>query len=196
MCNNKVVAAVITTLIVAMTGCEEDERVSQVARQAADRQAAQNQQIAHIARQAAEGSRELVAADAQARREIIKVHQEMQSERATLGEQWNKLETERQEIAQDRRTESLLVPALQSIGAIAVAVLAIGFCLFMLFGLRKTDDTDAQLGELLVHEIVADQPRLLPPSDSPALPGTGATSLDPDSGPLLGADHAPENSNM
>ena len=192
MTKNRIAAAVMA-LAVVMTGCEEDERVAQVATEAANRQAQQNTEMARVTNQVAEGSRKLVEADAQARKEIVKVHQELQTERATLGENWNKLEAERQEIAQDRRTESMLVPAIETIGAIAVAVLAIGFCLFLLFALRKSDDTDAQLSELLIHEIVADQPRLLPPRAAPALPGAVTNSPDPGPRPPLGADHGPDD---
>jgi hypothetical protein len=69
----------------AISGCSRDERVVQEATQAADRQARQNQEIARVANQAAEGSRQLVEADAGARREIVKVHQDLQAERADLG---------------------------------------------------------------------------------------------------------------
>lgn len=161
----------VVALAVAIGGCDSDERVAQVATQAADRQAQQNTQMARVTHQTAEGARKLVEADAAARKEMVQVHRDLQTERATLGGEWNKLEAERQEIAQDRRTESMLVPAIQTVGAIVVAVLAIGFCLVLLFGLRKSDDADAQLGELLIHEMVAEQPRLFPPRDVPELPG-------------------------
>lgn len=164
---------VAAALAVAIGGCNSDERVTFVATQAADRQAQQNTEMAKVTNQTAEGTRKLVEADAAARKEIVQVHRDLQAERASLGEQWNALESERQEMAQDRRTESLLVPALQATGAIAVALLAIGFCIFLLFGLHKSDDTDAQLEELLVHELVSDEPRLLPKQNVRALPGSG-----------------------
>ena len=183
-------------LAVAIAGCDEDERVAQVAMEAADRQAQQNTEMAKVTSQVAEGSRKLVEADAQARQEIVKVHQELQSERATLGDQWNNLEQERQEIVADRRTESLVVPAVQAIGTSAVAVLAIGLCLFLLYGLRRTDDTDAQLGELLIHEIVSDEPRLLSLRHVPALPSADdehrgnrpASLTDADAGSDIASD--------
>lgn len=178
-------------LIVASGGCNSDERVSQVATQAADRQAQQNTEMAKVTNQVAEGTKKLVEADAAARKEIVKVHHELQAERATVGEQWNKLETERKEIAQDRRTESMLVPAIQTVGAIAVALLAIGFALVLLFGLRKSDDTDAEVGELLLHEIVSDHPRLLPMQNAPALPNTEDAASDAGPGLLPAEDLSP-----
>ncbi|MCE9554686.1 MAG: hypothetical protein K8T91_15120 [Planctomycetes bacterium] len=176
-------------LAIAIGGCNSDERVAQVATEAANRQAQQNTEMAKVTNQVAEGSRELVEADSEARREIVKVHQELQAERSRLGEQWNQLEGERQEIAQDRRTESMLVPAIQAVGAIAVAILAIGFCLSLLFGLRKNNEADAILGELLIHEIIAEEPRLLTKQHIRALPGSDdcCPGLDP---PSLGGNRS------
>jgi len=193
MANNRMtVIAVMMMLALTMTGCEEDERVTQLAREAADRQAAQNEQMARVTQEVAEGSRKLVEADAQARKEIVEVHKDLQSERATLGNQWNQLEAERQQMAQDRRTESLLVPAVEAMGVIAVAVLAIGFCVFLLFGLRKTDPSDVQLGELLVHELVSDEPRLLPLRDPPLLPMAGTNRADRDKWNVAEEDNEPK----
>jgi hypothetical protein len=53
------------TLLTVMTGC--DERATHVAREAADRQAEQNTTMASLNKEVSRGSRELVAADAQAR---------------------------------------------------------------------------------------------------------------------------------
>jgi hypothetical protein len=185
------IAATMMMLTAVMTGCTTDERVAHVAIEAADRQAQQNAEMARVTSQASEGNSKLIEADAEARKEIVRVHRDLQAERTQLSEQWNQLENERQDIAGDRRTESLVVPAVKTLGAIAVAVLAIGFCLVLLFGLRKSDDTDAQLGELLIHEIVGDQPRLLPPRDVPALPtcdGSETSSHRPPGDPDRGLD--------
>jgi hypothetical protein len=56
-------------LTVTSSGC--DERVAQVAREAADRQAQQNQSMAELQGHVAAGTRKLVEADAQARQEIV-----------------------------------------------------------------------------------------------------------------------------
>jgi hypothetical protein len=149
-----------------MTGCREKDgyrEVTEVAHQAADRQAAQNVEMARVQREVAEGTRRMVEADAEARKEIVVVHQEIQAERATLSDSFDKLETERKQIAQERRTESVLVPAVKVIGGAAVAIVVVLFCWALLVGLRRSDATDADVSELLIHEMVSDHPQLLPP---------------------------------
>ena len=153
---------ILACLAVVVAGCSDSAEVARVATEAADRQAKQNEEMARVTGQVAEGSRKLVEADAAARKEIVGVHRDLQAERKTLGEQWNALEGERQSIAQDRRTESMLVPVAQAIGGLLLAVVVIGFCWSLLFGLRKTDGSDSDINELLLQEFAAEQPRLLP----------------------------------
>ncbi len=152
----------IVLAIVATAGCDDDTRVTKVATEAADRQAKQNEEMVRLNREVAEGTRRLVDADADTRREIIGVHKELQGERTELGQQWNNLEAERRSIAQQRRTESMLVPVAQAVGAVLLVALVIGFCWSLLFGLRTKDESHQDLAELLVQEIVAERPTLLP----------------------------------
>lgn len=156
--------AVILFGTVCMTGCREKDRyreVAEVVTQAADRQAQQNTEMARVQREVAEGTRRMVAADAEARKEIVVVHQAIQAERATLSDGFNALETERKDIAQERRRESVLVPAVKVIGGAAVAVAVVLFCLALLFGARRHDATDADVNELLISELVSESPQLL-----------------------------------
>jgi hypothetical protein len=162
-----------------LIGCGEKDhhkQVAEVATQAAERQAQQNTEMARLNREVAEGTRRMVEADAEARKEVIVVHQEIQAERATLNQGFEKLEVERKEIAQQRRTESTLVPALKTIGGAVVAIAVVVFCLLLLFGLRKADASDAELNELLIHDLVSEQPRLLSgPSLGPAIENSPVT---------------------
>ena len=85
-----------TTTLAAMGGC--DDRVTQVAREAANRQAQQNTVMAELHQEVAAGTRELVAADAKARGDIVGVHHDLQSDSPDP----HRLEctrTERQQIA-------------------------------------------------------------------------------------------------
>ena len=152
-----------TIAILAMiAGCSDDERVARIATQAADRQAQQNEEMTRLQREVAQGTRRLVEADAEARREIVVVHQELQSERGELNEQWNTLEDERKEIARQRRVQSAFVPIAQGIGMALLTALLIGFCWSLVYGLQRTDDSDAQLVEMLVRDIASDRPAILP----------------------------------
>ena len=145
-------------VILALTwtsGC--DERVVEVAREAADRQAAQNQQMGELQKEVARGTRSLVEADAAAREEIVGVHRDLQLERQQLGTGWNDLEEERRKIAQQRRTESLVVPLAQAIGAIVFVTVLMGFLWQLLASTRSSDSIDDELSELLIQQMLVDE---------------------------------------
>ncbi len=143
-------------ILILTTGCG-DERVTEIAREAADRQAQQNSAMAQLNQEVAGGTHQLVESDAQARKEIIGVHHELQAERKTLDTGWNELEQERRQIAGQRRTESMLVP----ITGILLVIVLLGFCWYALAASHRGDGTDAQLNELLVREILPDESALL-----------------------------------
>ena len=73
--------------VVGFAGCSRDERVVQVAREAADRQAEQNLQMADLQKQVAEGSRRLVEAEAKTRGEMTAMQRELQQSQAEVGRQ-------------------------------------------------------------------------------------------------------------
>ena len=104
-------------LVILISGC--DDRATQIAREAANRQAQQNTAMADLNKEVASGTHQLVEADAQARKEIVGVHHELQAERTRLDTGWNSLEQERRQIAGQRRTESMLVPVIQAGGLLA-----------------------------------------------------------------------------
>lgn len=153
----------LATLLLWPIGCS-DQRVAQIAREAADRQAQQNQAMAELQEHITEGASQLVEADAQARQEILGVHRDLQSERSRLDRSWDKLH-------QQRRSESLLVALLPTLGmAIAVCLLP-GFCWYAVFAAHTEDVSTSELSELLVEELTSDSPRLsLGGARLPALP--------------------------
>src|SRR5262245_42992267 len=113
-------------LMILIGGC--DERATQIAREAADRQAQQNKSMAELNREVASGTHQLVQADAKARQEIVGVHRDLQAERTRVDTGWNALEQERRQIAGQRRTESMIVP----IFGLLLAIVLLGFCWYTL----------------------------------------------------------------
>ena len=189
--NQKVIPNSLLPLLsfILVAGCADRDRhkeVAEVAKQAAERQAQQNTELARLNREVAEGTRRLVQADAVARKEMIVVHQDIQAERTLLNDGFEKLEGERQQMAQQRRTESLLVPAMKTIGVAIVATTVVLFCLLLLTRFRSTDAADAELNELLINDPVSEHPRLLTePHIEPAVTNRSVTNdSDP---PLLSA---------
>lgn len=55
------------------------------------------------------------------------------------------------------------------VGSLLLVVVLLGFCWYALVAVRHGDDTDAELNELLIHEILPDQPPLLVSPHSPSL---------------------------
>ncbi len=100
------------TLIGVTSGC--DDRATQIASEAANRQAQQNTAMSELNKEVASGTRELVAADAQARKEIVGVHRDLQAERTRLDTGWDALEKERQHIAAGAAPNRCLFPPPKS----------------------------------------------------------------------------------
>jgi hypothetical protein len=155
-------------MLILMGGC--DDRATQIAREAANRQAQQNTSMAELNQQVAGGTRRLVEADAKARQDFVGVHRDLGAERLRLDAGWNSLENERQQIAGQRRTESMLVPLTELVGGLAVVVTLLGYCWYALVAARRNKGTDAELNEFLVCELLPGE-QLLPPTNAqlPAL---------------------------
>jgi len=147
------------TLLAATHGC--DDKATQIAREAADRQAQQNTAMAELNKEVASGSHQLVEADAKARQEIVGVHHDLLAERTRLDTSRSELESERREIAGQRRTESMLVSMTTLVGGISLVVVLLGFCWYALVATHRGDDTDTRLNELLIHEILPDESKPL-----------------------------------
>lgn len=167
--NPKTLILGIVLPLLATHGC--DERATQIAREAADRQAQQNTAMAELNKEVASGTHQLVEADAQARKEIVGVHHDLQAERTRLDSGWGALEGERKEIAGQRRTESMLVSVTTLVGSGLIVAMLMGFCWYAVVAARSGDDTDAQLNELLIREILPAEsaPLLISPHPSSLL---------------------------
>src|SRR5271166_5148245 len=143
---------VLGVLLAAEKGCESDDsRVARLAQEAAARQAEQNQEIARLV----ESQQAL--------------QQGLDAQRGHLDQQRTALEDERRAIAAERVRDPIIANAL--IGAVILAACALPLVLAF-FGLRSAqtaEPDDATLNELLVQELVADEPLLLPRPILPAL---------------------------
>ena len=115
-------------ILSASSGC--DDRATRIAREAANRQAQQNTAMADLNKEVAAGTQHLVAADAAARQNILEVHHDLQSERTRLDTGWSSLESERRQIAGERRFESILAPAISIGGGLLLLAVLLGFCWF------------------------------------------------------------------
>ena len=182
--------ALATTL-----GC--DDGAATIAREAADRQAEQNLAMAALQQEVAVGARQLVEEEGQARRQTLEVHRDLVAGQNRLADGWNDVESQRQQIARSRRTESFWAAILPAGGGVVAAVLALAFAWLALFGLHRTDDSSEVACQLLVQQLadpeqafeladVRESPRQqLPPSVQLAglLTDDGATDPTADPSP-------------
>jgi hypothetical protein len=140
-------------LTVLTSGC--DDRATRIAREAADRQAQQNNAMGELNKQIAIGTRFLVETDGQARQEHLALHRDIEAERHQLDDAWNRLEVERKAVAQERRGDSLLVIFLERAGSTVLIVVLLGFCWYVLVRDHSTDTSDRELSQLLLHELAS-----------------------------------------
>ena len=97
------------------------------------------------------------------------LQQGIDAERGHLDQQRTALEDERRAIAAERVRDPIIANALIGAVILAACVLPLVLAFFVLRGAHKSEPEDAALNELLVQELVADEPLLLP---RPTLPCT------------------------
>lgn len=152
-------------LLIATVGC--DEQATQIARQAADRQAQQNTAMAELQKEVASGAHELVASDSKTREGILSVHHDLQSERQRLDASWTSLEAGRKRLASERQTASVLAPVATLISGVLLAAVVLSFCRYVLFT-ASSSNTDAVINEILIGEVFAGSRILVEPIDADA----------------------------
>ncbi len=148
-------------------GCRSDDaRIAEMAQRQADREADQVRQMTQLQQQVAEGSRHLVEADAETRKELTELQRDLRSDQATVGQQRDSLEVERRQIAAERRWDSMVGPAITGAAILIACVLPLVVCAMLLRALHRFEPSNAVLSEILVEELVSERPRFLPPSPS------------------------------
>jgi hypothetical protein len=130
-----------------------------------DRQAEQNRQMSELQRQVAEGANRLVEADAKAREDLVALQRELQADHAAVGHQRDQLEAERRELAAKRRLDPIVAAALSNVGLLLACVLPLALCWYLLHPRVQPAD-DQAIAEILLQDLVSDQPLLLPPMEA------------------------------
>jgi hypothetical protein len=153
-------------VVVVLVGCDENDRIVQVATEAADRQAEQSRQIADQNQTLAGATQTLIAADAQARQELIAFQKDLQAQQAEIGHQRDQLEAERRQLADARTWDSQVALAARSFGVLAACLVPIVLCWQMLRTVRQGND-DPVLTEVLITELTASQSPLLSGGSKP-----------------------------
>jgi hypothetical protein len=133
-------------------GCDSDDaRVARLAQEAATRQAEQSREMARLV-ESQQG-----------------LQQGIDAQRGHLDQQRTVLEDERRAIAAERIRDPIIANALTGAVVLAACALPLVLAFFVLRGAHSSETDNAALSELLVHELVADKPLLLPRPTLPAL---------------------------
>ncbi|MBI1313079.1 hypothetical protein GC176_17455 [bacterium] len=115
--------------------------------------------MAELQEQVTAGSRALVEADAKARGEIIGLQRDIQSERAAIGQQRDRLEAERKQLADERHTAPIVAEAITKSGLLLACLLPLLVCIRLLISQGHPVD-DQAIWQILLDEATSD-PHLL-----------------------------------
>ena len=132
----------LIVLAAFFAGCA-DERVVQVTREADNRQAQQNDQIARV-----------VNEETAFRQESAKLHRDLRSDQAAIAQQRDQLEAERKQIASQRQWAEFYTPLLETVGIVAVIIAVLVYCGLLLRTLANNGPADAILAESLAAQIL------------------------------------------
>ncbi|MCA9177994.1 MAG: hypothetical protein KDB14_26200 [Planctomycetales bacterium] len=149
------------TLMLTLIGCDKDKRLAAMAERHLAQQTEQNRNASQLHREVAAGSKRLVEADAQSRKEIATLHREMHAERVEVGRQRDVLDRERQDLAAQRRWDSLVAAALYDMGWLLGCLLPVAVC-WLLLSRREEPADDQAVARLLLDDVIAEHPILLP----------------------------------
>ena len=142
-------------LLSPIVGCEtSDQRLTEFVTSSTSQQAMQNREMAEVTRTAAEHHRLVVEAVEKSRQEVVNLQQDVQ-------EELRQLDAERKTMAESRRRESLLVPVINHLGVLFVAVLPLALCWYLLHGLSSRGQEDA-VCDMLIQELIAEPLQSLP----------------------------------
>ena len=166
-------AAVLLLATIGGCGSSPDERLADFAQQSITEQRKQNDRMADQSQAAVEGShqlaetaKELVEHDAEARRELIAAQQELTSQlngqQSAIYTGHEQLEQDRREIAEQRHRDPIVAAVIQNIGLTLACLLPLLVAVFVIRQVQSQEPDHAAVAELLVHELTADEPRLLP----------------------------------
>ena len=139
--------------LVGLVGCGGgDQRLGDLASQVTHEQARQNERMADASKAIAQGTKQLVESDAQARHDVIKLQQDLRKDIAEIGQQHDALELERKALARERKTESMLSSALIVLGLLVASLAPLILAGISLLGLWR-EPTREEEGHVLIQEL-------------------------------------------
>ena len=86
----------------------------------------------------------------------------LQTERTSVDRQREEMETERRQLAQQRARDPIVAQAIRAVGLTLACLLPLLLAGYVIYSLNRNGDDNDALSELLVMEITAEKPKLLP----------------------------------
>ena len=168
-------------IIIIAIGCQTDsDRVAELASRHATEQSELSRQTVELQTELVEGTRQLVEADSQSRRDFLELEGKLDEQRAEIGHRHDELESERRLIAKQRYRDPIIANAVTAIGALLACLLPLLLAGYLL-KCQLGDQEEYAITEVLLEEIASGHsafvrskvPTLaLNPDDStPKLPG-------------------------
>jgi hypothetical protein len=159
---------ILAMLILTTIGCNANEntRLAEMTERQLELQSEQNRQLHKLHSELAEGSRNLVEADAEARHELVTLQRDLQANQGEVGRQRDLLETERRALASQRQLAPIVAAAISQIGLLAACLLPLILCWYLLRQPERAGD-DPAMAEFLLEDLLAHQPLLLPQQPEP-----------------------------
>lgn len=157
-----------TLLICLIVGCgSNDERLAKMAQDHNAQQAAQNQRMAELQKSVADGTKRLVEAEAESREKLLAMQDNLRADQASIGQQRDRLETDRREIAAQRGRDPIIAASIVQVGLWLACLLPLVLAGYLVYAMRHTaGQDDAFVTEFLVTDLVAEHPLLLGPPTS------------------------------
>jgi hypothetical protein len=156
----------LTLMMLVIVACDSrDQRLAEFAQRSAAEQAAQNRAAAELATQAAENQRRTVEVVEKSRQDLIAQQKDSKSTST------NSVPRSTGNAAiwlTNGIGKSMLAPVLTSIGFLLVTALPLVLCWYLLHSLKDAPVDETSVTQLLVQDLVSDQPILLPPPVSSA----------------------------
>ena len=151
--------------LAALVGCVEEEvdnRLADMAKSTVEMQAQQNGKLLDANREVAAGAKDLVAKDAAARRDLIAVQKDLQTERSAIGQQRDTLDADRKQLHSERQRDSLSAAAIGLFAQVLLVSLPLGLIGWLLYVAYFRTVDDSTTGQIVLEQFVLENPVLLP----------------------------------
>jgi hypothetical protein len=150
-----IVLRLTVAAVLAAAGCDDQghgERLAHMAEQSTREQSIQNQRVSQAHASLAEGSKQLVNADADARRDLAQLQDKLRHDQANVGQQRDALEAERKSIAAERMQDSRCSSSLLTFGILLACLAPLVLAGIALVALNR-GATQQEVSEVLVEEL-------------------------------------------